>query len=84
MKVKYSLNIVYLFFITLFTFSCYPVWAEKEIPLALLKAEGSKSFDLEINEFNYKGIIAFKKGYFEVAADFFLKSFQAFSKSMRS
>ena len=73
-KNKNRLNFVYIIFIIFFTFTYHLVWAGKEIPMELPKVEGSKSFDLEIDKFNYKGIVAFKKGSFEVAIDLFKKA----------
>lgn len=49
-------------------------WGEEENPLPLPKVEGSKSFDLEIDQLNHKGIKLFHEDRFQEAGDQFKKS----------
>ena len=51
-----------------------PVWSEAESPLPLPKAEGSKSFDLEISQINRLAIKKYEQGLFEMAAEHFKKA----------
>ena len=51
-----------------------PVWSEVESPLPLPKAEGSKSFDLEISQINSLAIKEYQQGLFDNAADYFKKA----------
>lgn len=51
-----------------------PAWGEKEIPIQLPKVEGSKSFDLEIDQVNRQGIKLYEKNDFETAIDRFKKA----------
>ena len=45
--------------------------SEEETPLELPKAEGSKSFDFEIDEINHEAIQQYQKGNFEKAMSYF-------------
>ena len=51
-----------------------PVWSEVESPLPLPKAEGSKSFDLEISQINSLAIKEYQQGLFDNAAEHFKKA----------
>ena len=51
-----------------------PVWSEVESPLPLPKAEGSKSFDLEISQINSLAIKEYQQGLFDNAAEYFKKA----------
>lgn len=53
---------------------CSPIWAAEEIPLELPKEEGSKSFDLEIDQLNNKGIKAYQNSDYKQAEDYFKKA----------
>lgn len=50
---------------------CGPAWSKEETPLSVPKAEGSKSFDLKIDQINSQGIQLYKHGNFEKAIDHF-------------
>ncbi len=50
-------------------------WGSEEIPLPLPKVEGSKSFDMEIDGLNRKGIKLFELEKFSAAGDQFKKGF---------
>ena len=60
--------------ILLLTILCGPLWGEEETPLQLPKVEGSKSFDLEIDQINSRGIKAYQNRAYEKARDFFKKA----------
>lgn len=49
-------------------------WANQEVPLELPKAEGSKSFDFEIDQFNSQGVKLYSQGDYEQAIDHFQKA----------
>ena len=51
-----------------------PAWSKEETPLSLPKAEGSKSFDLKIDQINSQGIQLYKHVNFEKAVDRFTKA----------
>lgn len=53
---------------------CTQVWSETEAPINLPKVEGSKSFDLEINQINNQGIKQYQMGLFNDAAEHFKKA----------
>jgi len=53
---------------------CGPAWSQEEIPLSLPKVEGSKSFDLDIDQINSEGIQNYQQGDFEKAAFRFKKA----------
>ncbi len=49
-------------------------WAEQEAPLELPKVEGSKSYDLEIDQINRQGIKLYEQSDFKTAIDRFKKA----------
>lgn len=53
---------------------CGPAWSQEEAPLSLPKAEGSKSFDLKIDQINSQGIQLYRESNFEKAIDRFKKA----------
>jgi len=58
----------------MFLFSPFPAFAEQEIPLEIPKAEGSKSFDFEINLINSQGIRYYQQGDYKNAIVLFEKA----------
>ena len=58
----------------LLTLLSAPLWGDTESPLSLPKAEGSKSFDLEISQINRLAIKKYQQGLFEIAAEHFKKA----------
>ena len=76
--IKTTLVLVYLLAIL-----CGPLWGADETPLQLPKTEGSKSFDLEINQRNGQGIKAYQNGAYEQSRDFFKKAANL-AKQLRS
>lgn len=53
---------------------CGSAWSEEETPMKLPKAEGSKSFDLKVDQINSEGIQFYGQGNFEKAVDRFTKA----------
>ena len=51
-----------------------PAWSEIEVPIALPKAEGSKSFDFDIDQINSRGINSYQEGNFQEAIGHFQKA----------
>ena len=58
----------------LLTLLSAPLWGDTESPLSLPKAEGSKSFDLEISQINKFAIETYKQGLFDKAGEHFKKA----------
>jgi tetratricopeptide (TPR) repeat protein len=58
----------------LLTLLSAPLWGDTESPLSLPKAEGSKSFDLEISQLNIQAIKKYEQGLFQDAAEKFKKA----------
>ncbi len=54
---------------------CETAWSHEETPLGLPRVEGSKSFDLEIDQANRQGIQFYRQGNFEKAIEYFGKAF---------
>jgi tetratricopeptide (TPR) repeat protein len=75
-KALLALTLTYtsLILILLLTLLCGLVWGTNETPLKLPKAEGSKSFDLEIDITNRSGINEYKKGEYQKAMENFKKA----------
>jgi tetratricopeptide (TPR) repeat protein len=71
-----------LILILLLSILCGPVWSAEETPLQLPKAEGSKSFDMEIDQINSRGIKAYQNGDYEQALGYFKKAVNL-SKQLR-
>ena len=53
---------------------CGPAWSEIEVPIALPKAEGSKTFDFDIDQINNRGINYYQEGNFQEAIGHFQKA----------
>jgi len=58
----------------LLVISCGPAWSQEEAPLSLPKAEGSKSFDLKIDQSNSQGIQLYRQGNYQKAVAHFKKA----------
>jgi tetratricopeptide (TPR) repeat protein len=71
-----------LILILLLSIFCGPVWGVEETPLQLPKSEGSKSFDLEIDQINSHGIKAYQNDDYEQALGYFKKAVNL-AKSLR-
>ena len=69
---KYFIAQIFTLFLTI-TFSG-AAWGEPETPVNLPKTEGSRSFDLEIDQLNSMGTKFFKQGEFERASEKFYKA----------
>ena len=54
--------------------SPFPAFAELEILLEIPKAEGSKSFDFEVNQINSQGIQLYQQGDYKNAIVLFEKA----------
>jgi tetratricopeptide (TPR) repeat protein len=71
----YQIQKYFLSFVVFFLMAWnVPVWSEAESPLPLPKAEGSKSFDLEISQINSLAIKEYQQGLFNNAAEHFKKA----------
>ena len=70
---KKLFNVTFIFGCLLMIF-IGPAWSENEIPIQLPKVEGSKSFDLEIDQINGQGIKLYQQGHFEKAIEHFKKA----------
>jgi|TARA_B110000438_G_scaffold278604_1_gene302339 tetratricopeptide (TPR) repeat protein len=71
-----------LILILLLSILCGSVWGGEETPLQLPKAEGSKSFDLEIDQINSRGMKAYQNGAYEQARAYFGKA-SSLAKQLR-
>ena len=70
-----TIKIKTLFILALmFHFPYGLAWSIEEIPMQLPKAEGSKNFDLEIDQLNNRGIGQYKNGNYGKASNLFKKA----------
>lgn len=68
-----KLFLCYIFSI-IFLLISFPAFAEQDILLEIPKAEGSKSFDFEINQINNRGIQLYQQGDYKNAIVLFEKA----------
>ena len=67
-------SFLYFIFSLIFMLSPFPAFAEQEILLEIPKAEGSKSFDFEVNQINSQGIQLYQQGDYKNAIVLFEKA----------